>query len=427
MANVQISALPSTSSTTLNDWVIKNDSGETLTSKVKVKDMIGMSSYNGSDSIQSSKWLTSLGTTASTIGSIAIGAGAEATSPYSIAIGYEALNSNRDGTRDYYTCIGYRTRAVQGGTAFGKEAAALGANATAIGQSAQSFGNGGFSVGNSALNQGTNGLALGSSASDQSNNDGVAIGYLSSVSNGDYGVAIGSNATTQGNKSVSMGYFAKAMTGSTVAIGDEAEVTSTATYGIAIGSISDVTAQFGIAIGRDADVTADYGIAIGGETDVTAPTGIAIGQQADSTADQAVAIGYLAVADQQNSVALGSSINTDFANTTKTRSVQSTGQFFNAVQQLGSGTTFNINWNDGGSIEFTLTGNGTCTMSNVRDGAIYRVKVTTTGNYIFTPSASGYTFIYQGGGFNLTNNGTDLCILHVFGTVVMVTHFANFS
>jgi hypothetical protein len=412
MSNVKISALPSTTATTFNDWVIKNDSGETTTSKAQLKDVLGMTSLNGNDAIQSSSWLTSLGTTANTQSAIAIGNGAEATSPYSIAIGHQALNQNRDGNRDYYICIGFDAQAVQGATALGRSARAIGADTVAIGISAIASGNGAFALGNSAFADNSNSVSIGNSASNFGQNQ-VSIGPNSLCNDGDSSVAIGHEAVTRADDSVSIGFQANLGTG--------------ATYGVAVGSITNVNNQYGIAIGRDADVDADFGIAIGGQTDVTGSVGVALGHQADVTAEGGVALGYLSVADQTDSVALGPQINTDFANTTKTRSVQSTGQFFNRVQQLGSGTTFNINWNDGGSVELTLTGNSTCTLSNVRDGGIYRVKVTTTGTQSLTPTASGYTFVYQGGGFTFTPNGTDLCILHVFGTQIMVTHFADFS
>jgi hypothetical protein len=136
-----------------------------------------------------------LGTTAYTESAIAIGNGAEATSPYDIAIGYKALNSNRDGARDYYICIGYETRAVQGATAIGKDAKALGADATSIGQNAISSGNGGFALGNNSFNNGTNGVAIGTQAEDYSNNGGVAIGYDTRV-NHDYAVSLGSGITS---------------------------------------------------------------------------------------------------------------------------------------------------------------------------------------------------------------------------------------
>lgn len=242
MSNVQISALPSTTSTTFNDWVIKNDSGETTTSKAQLKDVLGMTSLNGNNAIQSSKWLTQLGTTASTQSAIAIGNGAEATSPYSIAIGYEAFNQNRDGARDYYICIGYQSRSVQGATAIGKNAQALGANATSVGQNAQSYGNGGFALGNSSLNQGQNGVAVGSNASDRTNNGGIAIGDVSNTWF-DGGISIGVSSTSSGTSAVSIGRSSEALSDYSVAIGHGAQTLQprSVALGYAVGTLYSAT------------------------------------------------------------------------------------------------------------------------------------------------------------------------------------------
>ena len=238
MANVQISALPSTTSTTFNDWIIKNDSGETVTSKAQLKDVLGMTSMNGNNAIQSSKWLTQLGTTASTESAIAIGNGAEATSPYSIAIGYEALNTNRDGGRDYYICIGYQTRSVQGATAIGKSAQALGADATSIGQNAQTFGNGAFALGNNSLSQTNNGVSIGNGAQ-------VTVGSLG------------------GNNSIAIGFEAQTSGVDSIALGPNAFIGSFTLDGIAIGNTAVVGAGQGIAIGSGATANHPSAVSLG--------------------------------------------------------------------------------------------------------------------------------------------------------------------
>ena len=250
MANVKISALPSTTATTFNDWIIKNDSGETTTSKAQLKDVLGMTSLNGNDAIQSSKWLTTLGTTASTQSAIAIGNGAEATSPYSIAIGHQALNANRDGTRDYYICIGFDAQAVQGATAFGRSARAIGADSVAIGISAIAAGNGAFALGNSSFADNTNSIAIGNSAANtgqnqttigsgascSNGNEGTAIGYSSKVSN-QAAVSIGSAQEARGDYSTIIGYRNDTYSGQTNAVAIGADNTiSGGTGGVAIGT-----------------------------------------------------------------------------------------------------------------------------------------------------------------------------------------------
>lgn len=236
MANVKISALPSTTTSTFNDWLVKNNSGETTTSKVQLKNVLGMTSLNGNNAIQSSSWLTNLGTTASTESAIAIGNGAEATSPYSIAIGFEARNNNRDGTRDYYTCIGYQTRSVQGGTAIGKSAEAAGADSTAIGQSARASGNGGFSLGNNSESRGQQGIAFGGFSNDYSDIGGIAIGNSAWVDNSsNYSIALGTGSY---------------ITGSTL-------------YATAIGFEAVVHKEDGVAIGRSAFAKHDDAVVLG--------------------------------------------------------------------------------------------------------------------------------------------------------------------
>jgi hypothetical protein len=380
MSNVKISALPSTTATTLNDWVIKNNSGETTTNKVQLKNMLGLQKGTGNKSLKSANFLTTNPSNAPYLGSVAIGDNANAEGEYCVAIGTDIISAG--GQRDHYIGIGGDIISAQESIAIGYDTEVVSAFAVGVGHRQRLF-------------------------SDY----GIAIGDAVNLRNYNQGqIGIGYQADCDGIGAVAMGY-------QTTAKGD---------YSTALGSIADATGDFSVAVGRDADAVGIYSIKIG-QGDALSANTISIGHLTNATATDAIVIGSNSSANHQDSVVLGESLSSNYANTLKSRSIQTTGQFFNGVQQLGSGTNFNINWNDGGSVEFTLTGNGTCIMTNVRDGAIYRVKVNTTGNYIFTPTASGYTFIYQGGGFNLTNNGTDLCILHVFGNVVMVTHFANFS
>lgn len=259
MANVKISALPTTTTSTNNDWLVKNDSGNSTTSRVQLKNAMGMTSINGNNTIQSSSYLTNLGTTASTQSAIAIGNGAEATSPYSIAIGYEALNFNRDGGRDYYTAIGYQARSVQGGTAIGKNSNAAGANATSIGQNAQTFGNAAFAMGNNSIASSTNGVAIGSSATDTGNNSNVAIGDSATV-NADNSVALGNNTTVTHNNSASIGNgISSVFTGTThlgsLYVGDNFSFQTATQVNIPSFTINwDLSSSYQITLNQDASV-----------------------------------------------------------------------------------------------------------------------------------------------------------------------------
>lgn len=205
MANLKISALPTTTGSTNNDWLVKNDSGETTTSKVQLKHAMGMTSINGNNSIQSSKYLTALGTTGITESAIAIGNGAEATSPYSIAIGYRARNDNRDGTRNNYICIGTDSRAVQESFALGTGAKALGASTLSVGENAQTYGNSGLALGKNSNSQGTSAVALGHGAIAVGDR-GIAIGTDASVTApATEGIAIGRNTIASADAAVAIG------------------------------------------------------------------------------------------------------------------------------------------------------------------------------------------------------------------------------
>jgi hypothetical protein len=206
MANVKISALPITTATTLNDVFVKNNSGETITSKVLVKNALGLTSGTGVDSIKSASFLSSIPAQSAGVGSIAIGQDSEALADYSTAIGNRA--EVFDGSRFYGTAIGANTRVAQYSTALGADSQAIGANGLCVGYSAFQAGNGGIAIGNDAYSEGNKGIAIGDSADERAT--------------------------------------------SSIAIGDNAGVSSLGTEGIAIGKNSSVTADNGIAIGEGA-------------------------------------------------------------------------------------------------------------------------------------------------------------------------------
>ena len=208
MSNVKISALPPYSASVDTDVVfVVNNSGETETFKIELKEFAGMMNVNGNNSIQSNSWLTNLGTTAQTQSAIAIGNGAEATSPYSIAIGYQALNANRDGTRNNYICIGTNAQAVQESFALGTNARAFGASTCSIGDGAETYGNSALALGRSSYSASSGGVALGYNSSDTSNNYGFALGSETSNS-ADYGVSLGYASTNISEKGIAIGWEA---------------------------------------------------------------------------------------------------------------------------------------------------------------------------------------------------------------------------
>jgi hypothetical protein len=325
MANVKISALPTTGVSASDDFFVINDAANTTTSKIELQDFAGLTKGNGTQSMKSADWLHSspamaendysiaMGWNASAVtdNTIAIGKDAEATSPNSIAIGNGAFNTNNDGNRDGYIAIGYEAQSVQ------------------------------------------------------------------------YGVAIGYQANNLGGE------------------------------GVVIGRSNLNTANWGVVIGRDNNNSGDSNIVIGPYNQATGGYGCVIG----SVCNQ----------NQYASYVLAYNKSDIYPQTLHSENFYSYGQITQNRQNIGTGDTFNIDWNAGGMVEMTLTGNSTCSMSNVRDGSTYTVYVTTTGSQSLTPSASGFTFKFVGGGFTFTNNGTDCCVLDVVGTTIYVRHFADFS
>jgi hypothetical protein len=414
MANVKISALPTTTATTLNDYVVKNDASNTITSNAQIKNVIGLKPGTGTNSIVSAPFLTTgTGSKASGQDSIAIGRSAEANGQWSIAIG--GYVEPPPGPRDNFIAIGGNNYPAQDSIGIGYN------NFT---QSQYAVG-----IGNDVIVYSDGGTALGYNARvlDYKQNQ-IAIGR-ESTTNGQYAITLGYRAFCDADGGLAMGRETQARDIQSVALGFQNEVSVGALYGISIGSISKVDGIGSIGIGRDADVAANNAIAIGLETDANSFGSICIGALADITgtsATNAIAIGYNSQSNHSEGYAFGGNITTDYSETFKTRSVQSTGQFFNAVQTYAAGTSFDIDFNLGANVSFTINGNATCQLSNVRDGAVYRVKITNTGGFTLTPSATGYTFIYESG-FALTANGTDLCVLYVFGSEILVTHFADFT
>jgi hypothetical protein len=200
MANVKISALPSTTATTADDWFIKNNSGETTTNKVKVEDVIGLTKGSGSDSIVSASFLTSTGAVAPETNALAIGNGAEGRAQYSVALGSGA--GCQDNIREYSVAVGASARAVQYSqyVGFGN---AFGAQAFGAGWMSRSNGGNSVAIGRETYGDGFGSVALG----DQCETYGfrsVAIGG-SNVANNTGNVAIGDDNTTSANNATAIG------------------------------------------------------------------------------------------------------------------------------------------------------------------------------------------------------------------------------
>jgi hypothetical protein len=223
MANVKISALPTTGVSTPDDYFVIDDAALTTTSKIQLKNFVGLISGTGTGSMMSAPHLTSgfpatgsgnysitlgYGASGTSTNGIAIGYGAEATSPNSIAIGTRAYNANRDGFRDRYIAIGYEAQAVSDTFALGTNARALGTDVIALGNNAKGTGNGQISIGGNAEGDGTNLVVIGknSGGSGINLNNSIIIGASNTMTdNTEKSILIGNGLTSGYNNGIAIG------------------------------------------------------------------------------------------------------------------------------------------------------------------------------------------------------------------------------
>lgn len=202
MANVKISALPLTTTSTIDDYFVKNNSGQTTTNKVKIKDALGLTSGTGTDSIKSASFLSSIPATSTGIGSVAIGTDSEANADYATAVGYMA--EVFDAIRVQGTAYGYNTRVAQYSTSLGNTSTAVGAYSVSVGSGNQVAGGQDVGIGRDARSYAQYGIAIGYEAWVTSGTGGIAIGNSPDVTATD-AVAIGTNAQATHDRAVVLG------------------------------------------------------------------------------------------------------------------------------------------------------------------------------------------------------------------------------
>lgn len=222
MANIKISALPTTGVSTPDDYFVINDAALTTTSKIQLKNFVGLIQGSGTNSMVSAPFLTSgfpatstgnesitlgFGASGASENGIAIGRGAEATSPDSIAIGTRALNQNRDNTRSRYIAIGFEAEAITDTFALGTRAKALGTDCVAIGRDSRATGNGQISLGAQATGDGVKMVNIGfdNGASNLNMDNTIMIGQGIRMNDGvTKSIAIGFEAETKASGAINI-------------------------------------------------------------------------------------------------------------------------------------------------------------------------------------------------------------------------------
>jgi len=216
----KISALPLTGSSTANDYVISNNSGETLTSKIQLKNLVGLTIGTGANTIKSADYLTTNpnhtdGTDSVLIGSgnsgytgsdrnVLVGLNNKSESVDMVVIG----NNNKDqgSGRDRSVVIGLNNEAYQTeSTQIGYDNAGV-SQTVGIGKENRPIGTGCLGIGFSNIVAGSQGIAHGwDNFEDRSYS--IAMGF-ENYADGTYDVVIGTQNRTDNDKEgkIAIGY-----------------------------------------------------------------------------------------------------------------------------------------------------------------------------------------------------------------------------
>ena len=126
----------------------------------------------------------------------------------------------------------------------------------------------------------------------------------------------------------------------------------------------------------------------------------------------------------------GKDVNGFLNGTTVTDTLFSFGQTYGGTYDYGSGDNFSIDWNLGGNIhQLSMSGDTQLSFDGLINGAQYTLVVNNEGTYNITgATAAGFTIKCEGGVLpNITNNGTDICVITTIGNIMYVRHFAGFA
>ncbi|MFN8208185.1 MAG: tail fiber domain-containing protein [Bacteroidales bacterium] len=254
-----------------------------------------------------------LGTTATNVGSMGMGAEVESRGVFSFATGFRsiaydwcstALGDSTIALRGASTSMGFKTKALEwASTAMGHETEASGPISVAMGIWTKATGGTSLAMGHKTVSEGNNTIAGGS----QSRAKGV-----NSIAFGDSSITIAPNSMAFGWRTRAGGNESFAFGSSTVAVGNQS-------VAFGISSIASGTASF--AAGNSSRATDSYTASFGTKTQATATSAVAFG-------DSSIASGYVSTAFGFHTQAIGWT-STTFGQETKA----SSGQAFAAGYQ----------------------------------------------------------------------------------------------
>ena len=292
---------------------------------------------------------------------------------------------------------------------------------------------------------GTNSIAIGKGAA-ASGNDSICIGDIgSSISSsaGTNSVIIGKHAQATGNYQTIIGNATYGSGNFVISIGSENA--SYAPNAIVVGNYSRATGTQGITIGNNNDRNiGEYSIILGNNNRIAeAPNfyggvyNVVIGN--NSWINNSVnGIGYNSIIGGFGNYITGTTSGATLVglrnfteptlnDTAYVDNLQVLRTPSTKVQPVSSGTTFTCNLDNGAKSQFYITGTSTINITSVRDGASFMIKTQTDGNHTITWTATGYTFVFEGGIKDPGNNVTDIFVFEVFGSVIYGNRRHNYS
>jgi len=461
MANKTIPQLPEQTGKTDDDLLVIVDSGETTTSKIKVSTLL--SGVGGSPGVIGDTLTDSISSVNSIVGTPNV---YEGTSGY-VNFGYgndvndDTITHGYNNTSGVGTtpsgniCIGYNNNYQS--QYVGNEAGQL-----VIGKD-NTKRNDGIFIGSS--NFGSRGIYVGRSNTQNNNND-ISAGMLfgasnttngtralmvgrSNINGNDFGIALGfENNQNSRNWALSVGYA-----NNINSVGN-----STNGYNTCIGTNNTITAGIGnFNVSNDSDMGStgtnnsifggfqqQYIGASGNNNTILGGTGSAF----LNTTNNSTIIGGTTniISDTNNSVIVGGTGNTlqtynncvilggtglttSFNDEVVCEHLTIKGQSTYNWSNNGSGSVFILDLDEGNLQEISMSADTIIDLTNVKVGGRYSIKVFNEASYLLLAmTATGFSVLWEGGSIPLfTSGGTDLLVLEVFGSDILVRYFANFA
>jgi hypothetical protein len=266
-----------------------------------------------------------LGTTATNVGSMGMGAEVESRGVFSFATGFRsiaydwcstALGDSTIALRGASTSMGFKTKALEwASTAMGHETEAVGPISVAMGIWTRAEGGTSLAMGHRSVSMANNSLAGGSMSRSKGANS-IAFGD-SSITEGDNSMAVGWHAISHGRESIALGINTVAFGQSSFAINNSTQATGNSSF--ASGNMTRATevntASFGnrtlasapsaVAFGDSSIASGFVSAAFGFHTQATGWTSTTFGQETKATGGQSIAAGYQTHASGGASAAFG--------------------------------------------------------------------------------------------------------------------------